>query len=273
MVDQIGLDQHATAGLERRPNADVDRGRHARRQTPRRRRGPGRRSPPTGRRWRSESRACARACRPRRRSPSSRNGAPRQRIAPSTSPAATRARIRVEETVSPSTSTSGTTLVSNSSWERSMSGSPLAFLPKRKFSPTETRLASSVSIRIREQNSSASIARELVVEGDDHQLLDAEPLDHVALDLERHDQLRRRLGVDDAERVRLEGQHRVGALDDLAVPDVDAVERADRDLAWPADGLGQRRDLRCSRARTYWPRGGRARQRAGSAPTRPPRRR
>ena len=91
--------------------------------------------------------------------PSSRNGAPRQRIAPSTSPAATWARIRVDETVSPSTSTSGTTPVSNSEWPRSISGSPLAFLPKRKFSPTETRVAPSVSIRIREQNSSASISR------------------------------------------------------------------------------------------------------------------
>src|SRR5687767_1341896 len=90
-------------------------------------------------------------------SPSSRNGAPRHRIAPSTSPAATRARIRVEETVSPSTSTSGTTLVSNSSWAASISGSPRALRPKRKFSPTETFFASRRSSRICEQNCSASI--------------------------------------------------------------------------------------------------------------------
>src|SRR5689334_988120 len=56
------------------------------------------------------------------------------------SPAATRARIRVEETVSPSTSTSGTTRVSNADWAANMAGSPLALAPKRKFSPTETRL-------------------------------------------------------------------------------------------------------------------------------------
>ena len=66
------------------------------------------------------------------------NGAPRHRIAASTSPAATRARIRVEETVSPSTSTSGTTRVSNSSRSASICGVPLALVPKRKFSPTET---------------------------------------------------------------------------------------------------------------------------------------
>ena len=39
--------------------------------------------------------------------PSTMKGAPRQRRAASMSPAATRARIRLEETVSPSTSTSG----------------------------------------------------------------------------------------------------------------------------------------------------------------------
>ena len=59
--------------------------------------------------------------------------------------------------------------------------------------------------------------------------VDAEALDHVALDRERHDQLRRRLGVDDRERVRLEREHGVGPVDHLAVADVDAVEAADRD--------------------------------------------
>ena len=83
---------------------------------------------------------------------------------------------------------------------------------------------------------------ELLIERDDHQLRDAEPLDHVALDLERHDQLRRRLGVDDAERVRLEGQDGVGALDHLAVADVHAVEGADRDPSRARLGLVQRGD-------------------------------
>ena len=49
--------------------------------------------------------------------------------------------------------------------------------------------------------------------------------------VERHDQLRRRLRVDDAQRMRLERQHGVGALDHLPVADVDAVEGPDRELA------------------------------------------
>src|ERR1044072_8529827 len=71
--------------------------------------------------------------------PSTMNGAPRQCLAPSMSPAAIRARIRVEETASPSTSTSGTTRVSNSGGASSISGAPWALAPQRKVSPTETR--------------------------------------------------------------------------------------------------------------------------------------
>ena len=70
---------------------------------------------------------------------------------------------------------------------------------------------------------------EALVEGDHDQLGDPQPLDHVALDLERHDQLRRGLRVDDAERMRLEGEHGVGALDHRTMADVDAVEGPDRD--------------------------------------------
>ena len=70
-------------------------------------------------------------------------------------PAATRALIRVEETVSPSTSTSGTTRVSNSERASSIAGSPCALAPKRKFSPTETCLASSFSSSTRSMKSSA----------------------------------------------------------------------------------------------------------------------
>ena len=60
--------------------------------------------------------------------------------------------------------------------------------------------------------------------------LDPEPVDHVALDLERHDQLRRRLGVDHRQRVGLERQHRVGVVDHGLVAEVDAVEGPDRDV-------------------------------------------
>ena len=47
--------------------------------------------------------------------------------------------------------------VSKSSRSASICGVPLAFAPKRKFSPTETLRAPSCSTRIREMNSSAGI--------------------------------------------------------------------------------------------------------------------
>ena len=175
-------------------------------------------------------------------SPSSRNGAPRQRIAPSTSPAATSARIRVDETVSPSTSTSGTTLVSNSEWERSICGSPFAFFAEAEvLAHRDGRRAQRLDQDPRAELLGLDPA-ELLIERDHHHLRDAEALDHVALDLERHDQLRRRLRVDDAQRVRFEGEHGVGALDDLAMADVNAVEGADRDPARARLGLAQRGD-------------------------------
>src|SRR4051812_47670130 len=77
--------------------------------------------------------------------PSNRNGPPRKWPALSTSPAATSPRTWLELTISPSTSTSGTTRVSNSGREARNSASPACFLPKRKFSPTETCSAPSRS--------------------------------------------------------------------------------------------------------------------------------
>ena len=54
------------------------------------------------------------------------------------------------------------------------------------------------STRIREHEVLGGDRGELLVEGDHDQLLDPEPLDHVALDLERHDQLRRGRRVEHA---------------------------------------------------------------------------
>src|SRR4051794_3854018 len=88
-------------------------------------------------------------------SPSNRNGPPRKRAALSTSPAATSPRMCVELTISPWTSTSGTTCVSNSGRDIRNSGSPLAFFPKRKFSPTDTRAALNRSTSTSWTNSSA----------------------------------------------------------------------------------------------------------------------
>ena len=75
-----------------------------------------------------------------------------------------------------------------------------------------------------------------------------EALDHVALDLEGHDQLRQRRRVEDLERVRVEGEDGVGAVDHRLVAAVDAVEGADRDVARPRLGIGQRGDLDAHRS-------------------------
>ena len=90
--------------------------------------------------------------------------------------------------------------------------------------------------------SSARAVGELRVEGDHHQLLDAEPVDHVALDREGHDQLRQRRRVQDLQRVRVEGEDGVGVVDHRLVAEVDAVEGPDRDVARPRLGVGQRGD-------------------------------
>src|SRR5918994_3269830 len=81
------------------------------------------------------------------------NGAPRKRPAVATSPTETSPRMCVEETISPSSSTSSATRVSNASCARSSTVSPLALLPKRKFSPTETVRAPSRSTSSRSMNS------------------------------------------------------------------------------------------------------------------------
>ena len=68
----------------------------------------------------------------------------RARRAP-TSPAAISERIRLEETISPSTSRSGTTRAPKRPSAASSAASPCAPAPKRKFSPTETSRAPSRS--------------------------------------------------------------------------------------------------------------------------------
>ena len=80
---------------------------------------------------------------------------------------------------------------------------------------------------------------EVAVERDHHELLHAEPGDQVALDRERVSSFGQRVGVDDGERVRVEGEHRVAAADHLAVAEVHAVEGPDRH-APAAVALGRR---------------------------------
>jgi hypothetical protein len=87
------------------------------------------------------------------------------------------------------------------------------------------------------------LARERAVERDDDELAHAEPRDEVDLRGERRDQLRRVCGRDDRARVRLEREHGVGAAHHLAVPDVHAVELADRDMARSELGIGEPGDV------------------------------
>ena len=148
----------------------------------------------------------------------------------------------------------------------SRSGSPFAPLPKRKFSPTETCVAPSCSISTSWTNSSADFDGEVAVERDRDELVHAEPGDQVALDRGRVEQLRQRLRRDDAERMRVEREHRVAAPDYLAVAEVDAVERPDRDLARARLGVRQRRDLHGANTTSGWISPSRGRPIASSSP-------
>src|SRR5204863_7374595 len=73
-----------------------------------------------------------------------------------------------------------------------------------------------------------------------HQLLHAEPRDHVALYVERHEQLGQRVGADHRQGMRVEGQHGVGVVDHRPVAEVHAVEGPDGD---PPPAVGTRLDL------------------------------
>ncbi len=86
-------------------------------------------------------------------------------------------------------------------------------------------------------NSCGRLRREALVERDQDELLDAELGDQLGLDVEAGEELRRRLGPHDPQRMGLEREHRVVAVDHLAVAEVDAVELADRDPPGPRLGV------------------------------------
>ena len=165
-----------------------------------------------------------------------------------TSPAATSPRMWLEETVSPATSTSGTTRVSNSV-RAEQPASPSRPCPKRKFSPTDTFPAPSRPTRMSSTNSSASRAAKSSSKGIDHELLHAQAGDQVALDRGRGQQLRRGLRADHRQRVRVEGEHGVAVRDHLAVAEVDPVEGPDRHGARPPAGSTSGRRVTFIRAR------------------------
>src|SRR6202161_419965 len=85
------------------------------------------------------------------------------------------------------------------------------------------------------------------VEWDHDELLHAERGDQLGLARRRRQQFRRVLRRDDRDRMRIEAQHGVRAGDHLTVPEVHAVERADRHAApIAAHDIGQARDLHSS---------------------------
>ena len=84
---------------------------------------------------------------------------------------------------------------------------------------------------------------EPLVERDHHELLHADALDQLGLAVEGRQQRRRGVRRDDGRRVRVEGQHGVGAADHLAVAQVHAVERADGDAPRARLRVGEPGDL------------------------------
>ena len=175
---------------------------------------------------------------PRPRAGTARRGSASRR---STSPAATRPRMWVEETISPSTSTSGTTRVSNSSCALQQLGVALAPCC-RSGSSRRPRPA-------RRRAADQHVVDELLggLRGERRRRTGSPPARRTP-----RPAIRSRLtandmssfgaasGWIDRQRVRLEGEHGVGAADDLAVAEVHAVELADRDAARGAPlGVGE----------------------------------
>src|ERR1700757_325976 len=101
-------------------------------------------------------------------SPRSWNGAPRNRVAVSTSPASTSPRMWLEETISPSTSTSGTTRVSNPPSPARLSGRavPEPEVPPHRNAHRAQPIHQDVIDELCRR-----LVSEAIVEGDQHELL------------------------------------------------------------------------------------------------------
>ena len=115
---------------------------------------------------------------------------------------------------------------------------PLAFWPKRKFSPTDTRSAPSWPISTSSTNRSALREANSLSKGITTSSSTPSPAIRSRLIGEVGEQLGQRVGMGDRHRVGIEGQDGVAAPDDLPVADVDAVEGADGDLARPGLARG-----------------------------------
>ena len=151
----------------------------------------------------------------------------------------------LEETISPSTSTSVTTRVSKRPSAASIAGSPAARWPKRKFSPTDTCVACSRSTSTWSMNS-CGLWR---ANSSSNAITTSSRTPSVAISSTLASRLVSSFGAASgritAQRVRLERQHRVAAGDHLAVTEVDAVELADGDPPRPRLRVLELRHLHC----------------------------
>ena len=185
-----------------------------------------------------------------------RAGRPSRRAASSTSPAASRARIRVEETgsvPSPVRPTPTTSKPYSAPSSRSSSTLPLRPCPKWKSSPTTTSRADSSSTSTSLTKSSAVSFGPLVVEGHHQRAVDAAVGQELELLLEARQLLGRRLGPHDGGGVTVERHHHgreprgrgpvAQVAQQGAVAEVDPVVGADGDgSSWSGrSGVGASR--------------------------------
>ena len=160
------------------------------------------------------------------------NGAPSSRAASATAPVAISPRMWVEETISPSSST----ISHDPRLERVLRAQQRRVAAARGCRSGSSRrptpsVAPSRSISSWSMNSCAVCAIRSPSNGITISSSTPSAGDQVGLLLERGQQLGRGLRRDDGARVRLEGQHAVGAADHRAVADVHAVELAHREPA------------------------------------------
>ena len=201
VVEQVRLDQQAAAGLERRALTNIDGGDVRSPSTGagrRRRRGRGRRARGSGTRLavgKPSVRPRLSPWRPRR----AWNGAPRSGRPCRRRPPRPGRGSGVDETISPSTSTSSTTRVSNASWARSRAGVARARGRRSGSSPRRTPCcAPSCSTSTWSMNSCAGLARRTRRRtGSRRARATPRPAIRSALVGERREQLRRRSGRDD----------------------------------------------------------------------------
>ena len=255
-VEQVGLDQHAAAGLERRAHADVDGGGDAGEAVPlagrRRRRGRGTRARRRARGWRSGSRARGRACRRRRPRRRIRNGAPRNSRGlrrPRRRPRSPR--MWLEDTVSPcdldQRHDAGLEAGVGREQRRvaARAGGRSGSSP-----PPTTRWAPSVPTSTSSTNASAlCVRRSSRSKGITTSSSTPSAAISSALRREVGEQLGRRLGADHRRAGAGSNVSTVSAPGDhLAVAEVDAVEGPDGDAARARLGVGEAGDLHAAEA-------------------------